>query len=76
VNSLFARPEGVEVGDYFINIDMEKSDEHHPMRKVKVIGIDNTGMVHLMCAIPGLGGMSTVISSEGLKTEYRKYEEV
>lgn len=75
MDSLFARPEGVEVGDYFIDLTIEKSGDPHPMKRVRVTGIDNTGMIHLICAIAGLGGMRRIVSADRLREEYRKDEE-
>lgn len=75
MNSLFAKPEGVSVGDHFLDIELDRKGEPHPMKTVRVTGIDNTGMIHLVCAIAGLGGMSRIVSADRLRSEYRKVEE-
>ena len=73
--SLFSKPEGVEVGDYYIDIELTEKDEPHPMRRVRVYSIDDTGMITLVAAIAGLGGMTRTIAVATLQKEYRKDEE-
>jgi len=76
MGSLFdaAKDPSVVVGDYYINVPLDEADEPHPMRRVRVQDIDDTGMITLVAGIAGLGGMKRVVSPSTLRDEYRKEE--
>jgi len=74
MGSLFdaAKDPSVHVGDYFINLAIDEAGEPHPMRRVRVAEVDDTGMIRLTSAISGLGGMERVVSPATLGREYRR----
>ncbi len=70
MGSLFHIPEDVQVGDSFKDILLEKG-EPHPMARVRVVSIDDTGTIELVSAIGGLNGMKRFVTVGTLRSEYR-----
>lgn len=71
MNSLFAKPRGVSVGDTFVNKELDRKKEPHPMRVVRVKQVDETGMILLVSNIYGIGGMERTVTEKTLEQEYK-----
>lgn len=74
MDSLFARPEGVAVGQGYVDLAKEASGIPDPMMRVTVSEIDIAGMIVLVSGIRGLGGMRRVVTAQVLRDEYRRDE--
>jgi len=74
-SGLFKTDESIAVGSYWINLALDEDGTPHPMRRVRVESIDNTGIIRVVSGISGLGGMERYVSAETLRREYRADQE-
>ncbi len=72
-NSLFEKPEGIEIGQVWIDLELDGKSEPHPMRRVLVTGFDKVGMIIVSSAF-GAGVNDYHVSLKTLRRDYRMEE--
>jgi len=75
MNNLFKHPEGIEVGQTWVNKELEKSDRPDPMTEIVVVEIDEAGMVHIASSCFGSGPQDKCLTPNKFRETYRLREE-
>ena len=71
MGSLFSKVDGIEPGQVWIDVELYSHINPHPMSKIRVVEIDNVGMVVIESAAFGSTQNDKVVTPAALRTKYR-----